>query len=358
MPRIPILIAAFAITTAPATATTYCATSAAEIQAHLNSAEVNGQHDEVRIQSGNYNAPAGGFRFENRFADNFDLTISGGWSPFFNNPCGIRFGSNAFDTELRGNNTTRVMEIFPNTNTDVRIEMLTFANGNTVGLANPDQGGAGLNLISYVGYLGSVVIERNVFRSNSAGDFGGGFKGGAGNRFELVNNLFLTNSAECRHGAASITNNVPTKVNIVSNTVAYNGVGTDCSADATGGMRLGGDSEALVINNIFWGNENVDLRLNTLNARLVANNYAVLLGLPAPGSGVDFNLDPQFDGGGFFPVRLGDQSPLINRGVSPSSSASWFISADDLDGFERVQSERIDLGAFENRDRLLMDGFE
>lgn len=342
-----------------ANAAVFCATTSAELQAALDAASVNQQDDVIRIQTGTYNVPAGGFSFDNRHDDDFDISVSGGWTPFFGNPCGQQVSPNAFDTRLNGNNASRTMRIHPNIHTSIHVELITFLGGNTVGAPEP-QVGAGLDIASYTGHLGSVTIERNIFMSNTAGSFGGGLAAGSANAFTVNNNLFFGNQAECRHGAASLTYNGPDTAYFVNNTVAFNSVSGDCTGRGStpeGGLRLGGQSPGFMINNIFWGNENVDLVLNT-STRLVANNYGTLVGTPAPGSGVNYNLDPAFRLSTLTDLRLASDSPLIDLGVVPLPSAAWQLASLDLEGNGRVVGDSVDLGAYENVDLIFADGFE
>lgn len=355
------LLSAIALMASSATAqaAVFCATTSTELQDALDTASSNQQDDVIRIQTGSYSAPAGGFNFENHNGDDFDISIIGGWTPFFGNPCGQQLSPNAFDTKLNGNGSSRVMRIFPNTHTSVHVELVTFLGGNTVDAPNP-QAGAGLDVSTYTGHLGSVSIERNIFMSNTSGDFGGGLSGGSASDFTVSNNLFFANQAACRHGAATLTYNGPGTAFFVNNTVAFNAVGNDCTGGSVapqGGLRVGGGSPAFMVNNIFWGNENVDLVLNT-STRLVANNYGTLQGTPAPGSGVNFNLDPSFRLDNLTDLRLASDSPLIDLGVVPLPTAAWQLTSLDLEGGDRVVGNSVDLGAYENSDSIFLDGFE
>jgi len=80
--------------TAASQAAVFCATNSAELQAHLDTAEVNGEADVIRLARGSYNAPAGngnGFHFNPSAptdGDDQDLTLIGGWFSFGNSPCG------------------------------------------------------------------------------------------------------------------------------------------------------------------------------------------------------------------------------------------------------------------------------
>ena len=67
---------------------TFCVTTAVELRAALNSAESNSQHDEIRIEMGDYETQGTAFSYQE--TQGFDLEISGGWVNFFGNPCGVQ----------------------------------------------------------------------------------------------------------------------------------------------------------------------------------------------------------------------------------------------------------------------------
>ncbi|MEZ5443275.1 MAG: choice-of-anchor Q domain-containing protein [Lysobacterales bacterium] len=359
--RLPCCVLLLTLSSA-ASAATFCVSTSNELVTALAAAETNNQDDEIRLRAGTYSAPSGGFRFRNGVisgGDDADIRISGNWSVFFGNPCGIQLSLDPFDTVLDGNFSTRVMEITPRANTAVHVSLLAFLSGNTVGTPTP-QAGAGLHVRISTSHDATVTIERNAFVGNVAEDFGGGLSAGSGAGFFLINNLFIANTANCRHGAASLTDNSALGAFVINNTVAFNNVGDDCpqSNDRGGGVRIGGSANMLFANNIFWGNENQDLMLQTSTARLVANDIGVLFGSPGAGSGINFNFDPDFSLQTFLDFRLAETSPLLDLGILPSINASWQLPDTDLDGNLRVQGVSVDLGAYESAQRLLADGFE
>lgn len=339
-------------------AATFCATDSTELQQALEDATTNNQDDVIRVANGTYFAPPGGFVFDNHITnDDQDLTISGGWSAFFGNACGQQLSGSVLNgTILDGNSVDRVLHIFPNTNTDVQVSGLVFRNGATTGMVVGC--GAGLRIGSYVGYAGNVTLSRNAFLFNDSEDYGGGLCGGAGGRLEISGSYFFGNTAACTNGAASITHGGSQRAYIINNTVVYNNVGSDClQGSPHGGFRYGGLSEALMVNNIFWGNDNADLDLDG-DARLVANNYQVRLGTPAAGSGIDYSFAPAFVSVLTFNFRLADHSPLVDLGVVPASTSSWQLTDADLDDNPRVRGNSVDLGAFEKDDVVFADSFD
>ncbi|MCC6561315.1 MAG: hypothetical protein IT478_08160, partial [Xanthomonadales bacterium] len=65
----------------PVQAATFCVANSAELAAALDAADSNGANDDVRVRSGSFTAPVGGFRYEAdpSDADN-SLVLSGGWN--------------------------------------------------------------------------------------------------------------------------------------------------------------------------------------------------------------------------------------------------------------------------------------
>ncbi|MCB1569925.1 MAG: hypothetical protein KDI72_02410 [Xanthomonadales bacterium] len=355
MKRLALLFLFWSVLVPSAHAALFCVSNSTELAQALLSASVTDASDEIRLRTGNYPAPPGGFVYQNFDHPEALVTISGGWSFFFGNPCGVRSDLSAFSTKLSGNNQDRVMRIRPFSSTNVIVEGLTFQQGNTLGLGLDQGQGAGLRVETFVGWTGDVQIRGNAFLNNTAFDYGGGLAASAGGRLVVNNNLFLTNSA-CRHGAASLTYSGNDTGYLINNTVAYNFIRSGCQiGTSAGGLRIGGISPVLIVNNVLWGNEEFDL-VNDSGGLMIRNDFQHLLG-PATG-GPNYNLSPQFTGNGFFPFRLSADSPLIDLGLVPSSGLPWQLLSYDLDGDPRVIGSSVDLGAFELSDLIFEDGFD
>ncbi len=339
-----------------ARAATLCATNASELQAALNTASNNQEDDVIRLETNTYNAPSGGFAFFSQ--DDYDITLSGGWTTFSGTPCGRRKTNNPVYTQLNGNGTSRVLDIFPNTHTNVQVELITFVDGDTSSLSQQFEGG-GLRVVGAVDYQGNVTIERNIFKSNVSGDIAGGLYVYGGGELMLRNNLFIDNQASCTCGAAEFAFSDTAAAYAVNNTVAYNYASNSCSQPGSaqvGGLCMLGIGPALAVNNVLWGNQNIDLHVSEDNVLLTANDYGSVFGTPASGSGANYQLDPKFS---IVPeYRLSNQSPLIDKGVVPGVADAWELSSFDLDGYARVVGNSVDLGAFENVDEIFFNGYE
>ncbi len=341
-------------------AATLCVGTSAELQVALDFAASNGQDDLIRIEAGTYSAPPGGFVFDNTDGDNNAISITGGWAQGTEPACSHRVTYMASETRLDGHGSSRVMQIIPNTSTDVGIAFLTFQSGHIVSGPSP-RSGAGLYIAQFQGYFGNIDVQNNVFMGNSAGETGGGLYAGTdGGELRLRNNVFVANQAGCTLGAAELFSYSSATVYLTNNTVAFNTVGNDClgmNPIPAGGLSLGGTAPGYMANNIFWGNEHVDLVLQA-STRLLFNNYQVLQGTPASGSGMNLQIDPGFRLSSPDDLHLGNDSPMINVGLIPLPPTSWALGSFDVDGQLRILDGAVDLGAYEYTELIFANGFD
>ena len=81
-----------------ANAAEFCATTTADLHQHLSTAENNGEADTIKLRAGNFDGESQHFKFYS--LDNENLTIIGGWTEFFGNPCGQRTENHAFGSSF------------------------------------------------------------------------------------------------------------------------------------------------------------------------------------------------------------------------------------------------------------------
>jgi hypothetical protein len=236
----------------------------------------------------------------------------------------------------------------------ISLSNLTIRDGFTTGVGWV----GGLEIGGGGGFTGNVsvtrvVIERNVSASASGGmsvyTQGGGI-------VHIRNNLFLLNRCASSSCAFSATVNATD----TTNATAYFGnntiVGNQCSQGAScscTGARLGGSARAIVYNNAFALNGNGDLCLQGGPAELYNNNVVSVAGTPVATSANLAFYNPQFIDVLGDDFRLTLDSPLINAGTS-----AFALLGEDLDGNDRVNGNSVDIGAYENSDRIFDDGFE
>jgi len=328
-------------------ATTFCATTSAEFQSALSAAQGNNEHDEIRLRSGAYTAIAGGFKYDSAADESFDVEISGGWSPFFANPCGLQLDDDPWQTVLDGDGQNRILQLFVDAEeSDVRVHRLTFIDG----FVSPGLG-AGLS-ISYLGDAGGTVeVERNAFIANEATQSSALSVQGATVQ-KVTNNLFLLN-----HGGSSSAAYLTTTglfgVSFTNNTVLNN----THSNSGQPTLRLAA-GRAFVANNNFWGNDGYDVEVGNAGDRtLYNNNYESAL---LHGGEIDvgnISVEPEYQSGlfNFTPVRT---SPLVDAGREPEgASPLWYLTELDLNASMRLVGPHVDIGAFEN-ERIFEDGFD
>jgi hypothetical protein len=360
-------IVATALASCQALATTRCVASADELTAALLAAQQNtSDSDEIRLRSGRYDAPDGGWRVDVQLRG---ITIEGGYTDA---ACATP-SLDASLTVLDGGGTVRPLTIDTSfapqqTATGIIVRGLTIQNGSG------DRAG-GLK-ISDAGpiYDGNILVERNIFRNNVASLYQQDNSGGAllaatdGPNFDgtvdliVRDNLFLGNRAPDGAAAQLFSNN---GIDVTNNTVTGN-QSTDEMLEARTAFAVFTFSQITYSNNLFWANNRdglsatYDVRGDNpfrqdLAADLFNNDLEAVLGTPGTDSD-NLSVDPRF----VVPVsgnfRLDAASPLIDAGtVTPIGD----LGPADLDGSARVQGASVDIGAYElTLDRIFVDGFE
>jgi len=343
------------VTAAPATATTFCVTDSTELQNALAAAESNGQSDVIEVAEGTYTAPSGGFTYTASAAtdDDTNLEISGGWFGL-GNPCQGHHNT-PFQTVLDGNGTDRVMHLIVGKQSHVSVRLLTFAGGD----AGSGAGGGLILIAGGDGFAATLTVERDAFVDNSA-DGDGGLYVGSGQaastaRIEIINNLFSGNHATEGSGAAGLVLVGGAGLDVVSNTVLGSTVDNSLG---TGGIAVTvDDTPVLFVNNNFWDNDEPDVSVfatDTLDFSFMHNNYQQVSPEPTQSEG-NISVAPQYQSTPFdyTPVR---NSPLVDAGIAPTQSDSWYLAGFDLNGGDRTVGQ-VDIGAYEE-DVIFRDGFD
>ena len=366
-----LLVLASALALSPAGhAATFCATSTAELQNALDTAAVNGENDVVRVAVGTYPAPVGGpFDFDQLApvnGDGLSLTLSGGWTAFFGNPCGYRSEAyNSFDTILDGEDRERVLRIIPDGAPDIVIEGITFFRGN------PSEGGTrrggGLEIRS-ANFTGKLRVERSAFLFNTA-DYGSALEAG-GSLIRLRNNLFVGNDAVNSGVIEAVIGNGDSGIYLTANTIINNATQSSATS-AQGGVYifLWTDTNALLVNNVIKGNDVTDLKLSGEGNVTLRNNLIdARVGSITTETG-QITGDPMFVGGllNFTDFTPDVGSPLIDTGIKPPTlipfpppfDSNWGLPDYDLLGRPRTQGVTVDVGAYEALPvDVFSDGFE
>ncbi len=348
----------------PAVAATFCVYTSTELQNALTTAQTNGEDDVIKITTGTYVAPSGGFSYQagTIIGDYHALSLSGGWYGRFNAPCSQQV-QDPLQTVLDGGSAQRVLKIVvreADVNSNVSVRLLTFANGSSTSL------GGGLSLAGVNGdFAGNWTIERNAFLNNQAAH-GGGLgiaenNAAATAHVRVINNLFLLNRATGNYGAAQIGLDGGYGIYLTNNTVLNNSTAAT-GGSATGGIYVTGTgSVRVIVNNNLWGNDDADLWVNSGSSgySLMHNNIGMLIGSLAGNSAGNISITPEYADPlasfdyDFAPRR---DSPLVDAGQSPTLFSGWYLPSYDLNGGDRTVGQ-VDIGAYEE-DLIFAGGFE
>lgn len=190
-----------------------------------------------------------------------------------------------------------------------------------------------------IGYGGGVSFgkaagsfELNQVYANAA-NHGGGVSTRAGTTTALITNLIDNNVAAGSHGQGGGLFSVESSAAGLANTIANN-----TAADG-GGVFASGASAPLLNSAIIWGNS------ATSHPTIFDGTGVMILtfcDIETIVGGSNLNVDPLFVDPLNRDFRLQAASPVINAGdpvLNPGAT--------DLDGNARVQSGRIDIGAYE-----------
>lgn len=322
----------------------FCATNEQQLANALLAAENNGQNDVIKVAVGNY---SGGFVYLG--SEDFDLTISGGWSEFFGNPCGQKINP-PFDTVLDGNDTEQILAIWAVHDSDITISDLTFINGN----AHPVSVG-GLYVLSWPNFVGDVLLERTAFINNKGYRFAA-VNIDRGRKITVRNNLFVLNESATGEGAVNLENDNALGIYFNNNTVVNN-TSLETNGLQYSGLRavVTGSSGLFVANNLYWNNDGRDALFSVGSAEsyLYNNNIDDYFGTMSH-EGSNFNAEPTFEPGilNYVPtiasaeINHGRNSPIFVP-VPPPFNVQWGTGITDFYGNTRVVDRWVDVGAFE-----------
>jgi len=365
--RIALLLAGLSAA-APAGAALFCVASADELTAALAAVQLDTTtSDEIRIHAGHYLVPAGGWHVDIEWRG---ITISGG----YDDGC-VTQSLDASLSVLDGHLEARPLTIDTSfaflaspPERSISVRNLTFQNG-----LGDRVGGLKVSDACPI-YPGSILIENNIFRNNSATVYqqdnsAGGLLAatdgpdGSGNVFLIVRgNLFFANEAPDAAAAMLFSNNA---IDVSNNTVTRN-QSFDPGAPIRSAFASFTFSGINYSNNIFWGNnpdalaDTYDLRADNPfganhAAELFANDLQAVLGTPRA------DLDNQAVAPLFADTlqedfRLAANSPLIDAGLDTPDAG---LTARDLAGAARLQGAHVDIGAFEATPEFIFrDSFE
>ncbi len=357
----------------------FCVDNAVDLQAALTAAASNGQNDTVRLTSGLYIAPAGGFVYSS--GEGLDLSLIGGHVQ--NTPGVCTADSNsALDTVLDGSSASGVLTL----DGGFAAVFFSVSNLSFIDGAGGFSGAGGLSVYTGENFSASVRVQRCAFIGNSTvNGLASALYISGGRRIVVQDSLFTANEAtqspaialqQAHETAGSLT---PPGVQFINNSVVAN-VASNGSSLIAAGLKIETDdaSAALVANNLFWDNVlngtpfSTDLELlGSGTERHVRNNsYTAVLGQPAQFMDNVLGTAPQFVAAQPLNDFTLDWSAVqINRGWMPTWNEiplgapflqSWALGTHDVLGRARVQDGRVEIGAFESPAEpwIFRNGFE
>lgn len=350
-----------------AEAATFCVADSAALVAALDAADSNSAHDEIRVKTGSFSAPVGGFRYEAALSDaDNSLVLSGGW-----------VGAGCIGRDLTPGATVlsgiqqRDVLLVLNLHSvgaahSITLDHLTLAHGS-----NLQQSGEGVRPASLefrqASAQASARIEHCVFRDNASYTSAAGPVVTVTGTLIFRNNLIAGNSSLNGRPAGGFFIAGSAQAYVQNNTVVANAM-VGGTLHSGWGFDIFDNASVDLSNNILWGNtggaavggHTVELNPSTYGPDASLSMHYNNIGhvpaawLPAGHVGTTA-LDPQFVGGGDW--RLSAQSPLIDAGTS-LVGASGGLGSSDLDARARVNGAGVDLGAFENQRMIFSHGFD
>lgn len=304
-------------------------------QTALTTAASNGDTDAILLPVGTYVAPGPGFVYDSN--EPYGLIVSGRWE----DDCSDDLADGV--SVLDGLYNRTVLSIEAGQGASVVVTNLRFFRGD--GLLNP---GSGLSVVADPGPNGEVHVALNEFIANGAENTvaiaGGLAIQVLSGDIRVSNNLFVGNRGTVAGGAVIFSPVQASFAPMTSNTFVHN---------PGGGLYVSEGVFPVVSNSVFWANEGFDLRIPDDDALVFYNDIGVLLGIPHDLSAGNLNIDPGFVGSDNF--RLTPASPLVNAG---REDVSYGLTQLDLDDHARVQGGFVDIGAYELRERIFVDGFD
>jgi len=191
------------------------------------------------------------------------------------------------------------------------------------------------------GSQSNILIDRSIFRGNTASYNNGGAIHSLGGALRIANTVFTGNTAT--NGGALYGQNLT----LVNCTIAHNR-----AVREGGGLYV--DSNATVLNSILWGNTAAPTltgdtlalqksQLTQISGSITVNN-SIVEGLVSNLGIGNQPYDPLFTSGSLNPYGLAARSPALGRGVDADLDAISPLAGDP----GRRQGSGLDLGAYES----------
>lgn len=314
-------------TTTGAHGAVFCVGSASALQSALDTAATNAHDNTIKVRSGTYRAPDGGFTYW-RQSGNFHLDLEGGW----NAGCTAQT-EDASLTVLDGRSQHAIVNfaVFDaHAHTGVTLRYFDLYHG-------VDQ--HGFSPIEIDSVAGNTRVENNRIRNNSSADdfaqvvqIG---KYGAGNVY-FLDNVVAENDGQPQSSLMKFAVEGNGQLYFNNNTVTDNVFATLVPADGAVWFM-----HASLANNILWANTGHPEIATQYPPLLIDNDIDLFTVAPATGSMGNINADPRFMGSRN--RRLSAGSPACDAGDNTPPGTTRTV---DLDGNPR-RVRTVDMGAYE-----------
>jgi hypothetical protein len=314
------------------------------LQSALSYAAIDGQDDQIRLQAGDYYLPSNFTLFYYPNTEQHSLEISGGYSDYQNDPCGIRLTPpDARQTVLHGG----ILSLFlPEGTGSISVEALTFrdAFSNNQSHIPIAISGAGSS-------TGSITIKNSMFIGNGSFLSAAVFFGATDGELSIENSVFASNVSTAGVSPIQLGTSKQFKgpcLGILGSTFTNN-TGTAPSVRIDASTCL-----VLATNSIFWGSGGTTPAIDLVTpGTAVFENDNVFDVAEIQGAlqieGV-ISINPEFNSD----FSLGDFSPLREAGVNYSGVDMDF----DAFGNSRFYGEHVDIGALEIQDVIFAASFQ
>jgi hypothetical protein len=327
-------------------AATFCVSDKTTLQEALTAAVASPEPDVIQLVETTFAVPPAGFSYPGPIDQARDLTLIGGFEP------GCASRKSGHKTIIDASAATGNYALWIEANDSV-VDI-----SHLVIVSKPDNPSSSTNGGLRIQAQGSSVkLEANAFLLNN-GDKGSAlyvsaFQGS----IELLDNIFAENNTS----GDVVFIDIPLQCNIRNNTITRNH-----STMGAAGLNLT-CKDALVENNVVWGNDGFDLQLYGFSSSTSNNGFPGTYALASNDIEIAYvatsvvlqesdraNSDPKFIVG-TFAFDPQPNSPIFNAGAADAALAD-----NPTDYFERprIADGRIDMGAIERVVTVFQNGFD